>query len=156
MNKMGRTLYSCGAPRHSWSKGKQFGDEVKDYELEGAPSDSVSALQFSGKSCPFLGLSAASWDETVRFWRVDLDECLAIPKAMTKLSSPALDTSWNEDGTKIYVGDCEGKILVWDLMTDKVTQVGSHEKGVRSCHLVAGSAASYLMTTSWDKTVKVS
>ncbi|KAH8320823.1 hypothetical protein KR067_010697, partial [Drosophila pandora] len=137
-----------------WLRGKRFGDEVKDYELDGAPSDSVSALQFSGKSCPYLGLSAASWDETVRFWRIDRDECVAIPKAMTKLSSPPLDTSWNEDGTRIYVGDCEGKLLAWDLMTDKVTQVGSHEKGVRSCHLVAGSATSYLMTTSWDKSVK--
>ncbi|KAH8327305.1 hypothetical protein KR074_009751, partial [Drosophila pseudoananassae] len=135
-------------------KSKQFGDELKDYKLGGAPTDSVSALEFSGPYCSFLGLSVASWDETVRFWRIDQEECEAVPKAMTKLNSPPLDTSWNDDGTRIYVGDCEGNVMEWDLVTDKVLQVGRHKKGVCSCHLVSGPAASYLMTTSWDKTVK--
>nr|XP_017096536.2 protein Rae1 [Drosophila bipectinata] len=146
--------FSDGGGFRLSTRSKKFGDEVKDYELGGAPTDSVSALEFSGPSCSFLGLSAASWDGTVRFWRIDQEKCEAVPKAMTKLNSPPLDTSWSDDGTGIHVGDCEGNVVTWDLMTDKVLQLGRHSKGVRSCHSVTGSGSSYLMTTSWDKTVK--
>ncbi|KAH8401125.1 hypothetical protein KR009_003167, partial [Drosophila setifemur] len=129
-------------------------EPLKDYEVIEAPKDTVTSLEFTSKTCSFVGLCAASWDDTIRLWDVQMASGEATPMVMKNLSHTAFSTTWNPDGTKIYLGDCMGKVFVWDLASEKMSELGSHAKGVKSCHLVTGNQSSYLMTASWDKTVK--
>ncbi|XP_022223006.2 protein Rae1 [Drosophila obscura] len=118
------------------------------------PSDSVSGLEFSPKTVPWIGLCAASWDHTVRIWKVEPSSEITTPKGLQKLTASPLDVSWNGEGNRIYACDSLGGVFQWDLQANHVSKVGSHASGVRACHWLSTPNASLLMTGSWDKTAK--
>jgi len=71
---------------------------------------------------------------------------------MKSLDGVPLDAAWNDSGSKIYLADTNGSVIEWDLESNQLRKVGAHDQGARTCHWVG----SYLMTTSWDKTIRVS
>ncbi|KAH8355242.1 hypothetical protein KR093_009397, partial [Drosophila rubida] len=122
-----------------------------DYEVKTPPSDAVSALEFSPAPGNFL--CAASWDQTARIWQVEMNG-MTTPRCYCKLNSPVLDISWSDDGFKVYLCTSGHEVHQWDLQSNQLTQIGSHEAGVRSCHWIKSPHYACLMTGSWDKTVK--
>ncbi|XP_017053730.1 protein Rae1 [Drosophila ficusphila] len=122
--------------------------EQKDYELPFPPSDSVSALEFMPSSKSWNGICAGSWDQSVRVWEVQSDK--AVDKLMKPLDGIPLDAAWHGSGAKVFLAETTGAVLDWDMESNKLTKVGAHKKGARTCHW----AENFLMTTSWDKTVK--
>ncbi|KAH8358031.1 hypothetical protein KR084_000126 [Drosophila pseudotakahashii] len=122
--------------------------QQKDYELPDPPTDSISALEFVPRSSSWNALCAASWDKSVSVWEVQADK--VVPKAKKFLDGVALDAAWNDSGSKIYVADTSGAVIEWDLESNQLAKVGAHERGARTCHWLG----SYLMTTSWDKTIR--
>lgn len=47
-------------------------------------------------------------------------------------------------------------VRAFDLATGQSVQVGSHDAPVKCCRWVDAPSGGYLVTGSWDKTIKVS
>ncbi|KAM8713638.1 hypothetical protein ACLKA7_013889 [Drosophila subpalustris] len=98
-----------------------------DYEVSMPPSDSISALEFSPAPSNFL--CAASWDQTVLIWSVEMSG-VTTPKISCNVRAPAMDSN-------------------------QLIRLGVHDAGVRSCHWIKSATFRCLMTESWDKTLKI-
>ena len=46
-------------------------------------------------------------------------------------------------------------VKCWDLATNQSVQVAQHDGPVKTCHWVKAPNYTALMTSSWDKTLKV-
>lgn len=55
----------------------------------------------------------------------------------------------------MFIASCDKQVKCWDLGSDQVMQVAQHDAAVKTCHWVKNNSNSYLMTGSWDKTLKV-
>lgn len=49
---------------------------------------------------------------------------------------------------------CNKQVRMWDLCSNKSIQVGVHDAPIKTCHWIKTPNHSYLMTGSWDKTLK--
>lgn len=127
----------------------------QDIEVCEPPSDSISALEFVPTRSTWSKLAAASWDQSVRVWDVQTDQGTAIPRCMHMMDSPVLDIAWNEEGSQLFMGDGAGKVHGLDLATNTASRIGDHAAGVSCCNLMVTPIGTFLMTASWDKTVKV-
>ncbi|VDM56322.1 unnamed protein product [Angiostrongylus costaricensis] len=79
-------------------------------------------------------------------------------KAQQNIPAPILDLSWTDDGTKIFISTGDKEVRLWDLASNQVAVVGTHDAPVKTCHWIKGFALgnnySCLMTGSWDKTLR--
>jgi len=123
-------------------------------EVSGAPEDTVQDLKFSPvvQNSPMF-LAAGSWDNTVRIWQVSESGAVEA-KAMQNVGAPVLSIDWTEDSTKLFIAAADKQARLWDLASNQVTVVGTHDQPIRSCHWITSPAYSCLMTGSWDKTLK--
>lgn len=56
----------------------------------------------------------------------------------------------------MFIASCDKQVKCWDLGSDQVVQVAQHDAAVKTCHWVKNNTTTaYLMTGSWDKTLKV-
>nr|XP_016927543.1 mRNA export factor [Drosophila suzukii] len=131
-----------------YQSNQKSAEQKKVYELPDPPTDSVSALEFAPGTSSWNAIFAGSWDKSVRIWEVQSDK--VEPKVMKSLDGVPLDAAWNDSGSKIYLADTNGSVIEWDLESNQLRKVGAHDQGARTCHWVG----SYLMTTSWDKTIR--
>jgi len=60
-----------------------------------------------------------------------------------------------QDGGKIFIASADRQARVWDLTSNQVATVGSHDQPIKTCHWIKGATYSCLMTGSWDKTLRV-
>ncbi|PIO68873.1 WD domain, G-beta repeat protein [Teladorsagia circumcincta] len=58
------------------------------------------------------------------------------------------------DGTKIFIAAGDKEVRLWDLASNQVAVVGTHDGPVKTCHWIKGNNYSCLMTGSWDKTLR--
>lgn len=59
-----------------------------------------------------------------------------------------------QDGSKVFIASADKQARLWDLASNQVAVVGTHDQPIKSCHWITSSAYSCLMTGSWDKTLK--
>jgi len=74
------------------------------------------------------------------------------PMAAHEHKAPVLCAAFNTDGSKVFSGDCANEVLMWDLQTENVQQVGSHDAPCKEVSWV--DEISLLLTSSWDKTLR--
>uniref|UniRef100_A0A7E4WDY3 WD_REPEATS_REGION domain-containing protein n=1 Tax=Panagrellus redivivus TaxID=6233 RepID=A0A7E4WDY3_PANRE len=119
-----------------------------------APEDTVQSLKFNpvAANTPIY-LASGSWDNTVRVWQVS-DSGAVEPKAMQNVGAPVMSIDWFDDSSKIFMACADKQARVWDLASNQVAVVGTHDQPIRSCHWITSPAYSCLMTTSWDKTIR--
>ncbi|KAE9420498.1 hypothetical protein Angca_003019 [Angiostrongylus cantonensis] len=126
---------------------------VEDIAVDGSPDDTVQVLRFSPNTNEKPLLAAGSWDGIVRVWMVnDNGQCEG--KAQQNIPAPILDLSWTDDGTKIFISTGDKEVRLWDLASNQVAVVGTHDAPVKTCHWIKGNNYSCLMTGSWDKTLR--
>lgn len=124
----------------------------RDFEVAGAPTDSISSISFSPKSNLFV---ASSWDKKVYLYDAAADALSCTAKGSTTHEGPALCAAWNNDGTKIYSGGTDCKARCWDLEggdTATSIQVAQHGAGITKMSWIEEMKA--LLTGSWDKSLK--
>ncbi|KAE9549554.1 hypothetical protein FO519_007234 [Halicephalobus sp. NKZ332] len=123
-------------------------------EIPGAPEDTVQDLKFSPvlQNSPIF-LASGSWDSTVRIWQVNESGSVEA-KAMQNLGAPVLSIDWTEDGSKVFIASADKQARLWDLASNQVAVVGTHDEPIRSCHWINSPSYSCLMTASWDKKLK--
>jgi mRNA export factor len=119
----------------------------KDLEVNGVPGDGISSLSFSPKANFLIG---TSWDNSAYCWEVNSGG--AHGKASTNIGAPILCSSWNPDGTGVFLGGCDKTVKLWDLASNATRQVAAHDAPVRHCAYIA--AMNLLVTGSWDKTLR--
>ncbi|VDO25882.1 unnamed protein product [Haemonchus placei] len=125
----------------------------RSIKVEGSPDDTVQVLRFSPNPNEKPLLAAGSWDGVVRVWMVnDNGQCEG--KAQQNIPAPILDLSWTDDGTKIFIAAGDKEVRLWDLASNQVAVVGTHDGPVKTCHWIKGNNYSCLMTGSWDKTLR--
>lgn len=61
-----------------------------------------------------------------------------------------------QDGTKVFMASCDKTVKCWDLASNQSLQVAQHDGPVKTCHWIKAPNYQALMTSSWDKTLKVS
>lgn len=74
---------------------------------------------------------------------------------MQSMTMPILDISWIDDGTKVFMASCDKQVTCWDLGSNQTAVVAQHDAPVNTCHWIKAPSYSCLMTSSWDKTLKV-
>ena len=119
-----------------------------DAEIPNAATDGISCVTWSPVSNHLI---AGSWDSQVRCWEVQPNGTSA-PKAGTPVGGPVLCASWSADGARAYVGRCDQKAYLWDLATNKTSQVAQHSQPVKNIFWV--QEMNCCVTASWDKTIK--
>ncbi|KAF2461270.1 putative nuclear pore complex protein [Lineolata rhizophorae] len=127
------------------------GDTKNDVALNNPPSDSIQDISWSPAS--EMHLSVASWDKTVRVYEV-LASGGSEGKAMLNFEQPVLNTCWSSDGTKVFGGSADKTARMLDLQSMGAQQVAQHDEPVRCTNMCKINGADYLVTGSWDKTVK--
>uniref|UniRef100_A0AC35TMT5 WD_REPEATS_REGION domain-containing protein n=1 Tax=Rhabditophanes sp. KR3021 TaxID=114890 RepID=A0AC35TMT5_9BILA len=127
---------------------------TNDIEVTNAPEDACSSLKFSPyvQNQPTL-LAAGGWDNTVRIWQVQ-DSGVTEAKLMQNIGAPVLDISWFDDGSKLFIAGADNQARVWDLASNQLAVVGTHDDAVSTCDWITCSSYSCLMTGSWDKTLR--
>ncbi|XP_037948335.1 mRNA export factor-like [Teleopsis dalmanni] len=126
---------------------------MNDFKVEIGPTDTISALEFGPSVLQKNLLLAGGWDNTVRCWDVKQNGS-TVAKGMKNLKAPVLDVCWTDVGDKVFIASTNTQIKMWDLASDKVTTVGTHEAPIKTCHWIKSPNYSCLMTGSWDKTLK--
>jgi len=89
-------------------------------------------------------------DCKVRIWEVT--DSGPVPKIAVPADDPVLSSCWNEDGSKVFFGGCDCKVVMWDPASSNVVQVAVHEKPVKVVKWI--SQHKVIMTGSWDNTLK--
>ncbi|CAD6186110.1 unnamed protein product [Caenorhabditis auriculariae] len=124
-----------------------------DILVEGAPDDTVQVLRFSPSTTEKPLLAAGSWDGVVRVWMIN-DNGQSDGKAQQNIPAPVLDLAWTEDGSKIFIAAADKDVRLWDLASNQVAVVGTHDGPVKTCHWINGNNYQCLMTGSYDKTLR--
>uniref|UniRef100_A0AC35F4N3 Mitotic checkpoint protein and poly(A)+ RNA export protein n=1 Tax=Panagrolaimus sp. PS1159 TaxID=55785 RepID=A0AC35F4N3_9BILA len=123
-------------------------------EVPHAPDDTVQDLKFNPVSTNTpIFLAAGSWDNTVRIWQVNENGTVEA-KAMQNINAPVLSIDWMEDSSKVFIAGADKQARVWDLASNQVAIVGTHDQPIRTCHWITSPQYSCLMTGSWDQTLK--
>ncbi|KIJ52368.1 hypothetical protein M422DRAFT_222885 [Sphaerobolus stellatus SS14] len=130
--------------------GKPAATAVKDTEVSDPPTDSISCIAWS----PVADyLAVGSWDCNVRIYEV-APNGQTQGKAMYTHEGPVLDVCWTKDGTKVISGSADKTARAYDMATGQATQVAAHDEAIKCCRWADAPAGGYLVTGSWDKTMK--
>jgi mRNA export factor len=85
--------------------------------------------------------------------RDNLVRCWDINNAATPLlgtnahEGPVLSIDFNGDGTKIFSGGCDNKVVCWDLLANKPLLTGEHDAAVKYVHWLEERHC--LISASW-------
>lgn len=60
-----------------------------------------------------------------------------------------------KDGSKVFMASCDKTVKAWDLASNQAIQVAAHDAPIKSCHFIKAPNYQAVMTSSWDKTIKV-
>lgn len=129
---------------------------MKDFEVQSAPDDSVSSLQFSPATLPNNYLIGGSWDNNVRCWEMQIQgtQVQSVLRAQQTHQGPVLDVAWSDDGSKVFTASCDKTAKMWDLTSNQFVQIAQHDAPVKTIHWIKAPNYSCVMTGSWDKTLK--
>ncbi|XP_067121988.1 mRNA export factor-like [Centruroides vittatus] len=123
-----------------------------DIEVTEPSKDTISCLAFTPVQTQNF-LVSGSWDNELRCWEIR-DDGSSIPKAIQFHQKPVLDITWSSDGTKLFSASCDETVNMWDLNTNQLIRIGQHKSSVKTVDFVTSSRYSYIMTGSWDRTLK--
>ncbi|KAI8344821.1 WD40-repeat-containing domain protein [Chlamydoabsidia padenii] len=123
--------------------------DPKDFEVANAPTDGISAMDFSTQA-DFLAVS--SWDNQVRIYEVQ-QSGNTIPKAAYSHDGPVLDVTWSKDGTKLVSGGADKAGRLFDVNTGQSSQIAEHAEPIK-CVKFIDQGQNIVATGSWDKTLK--
>lgn len=127
-----------------------------DPTLSNPPNDSVQCLEWSPRANL---VCAGSWDNELRVWEVQHQQAQVHSQVkadsanqQNKHTGAILDVAWDSTGGKVFSASADKTVKMWDLNTQQFTQIGAHDKAVKTCHFIP--ALNVVMTGGWDKCVK--
>lgn len=132
-----------------------FPDNWNPIEVQGAPDDTITSLNFSPKVNNGMAFfCASSWANDIRLWEMNTNTGACTPKAQQNHNMPVLDTCWSTDGTKIYTACADKTANCWDIGANTFTQVAAHDEPISTINIINVNGNDVLMTGSWDKKLR--
>lgn len=131
---------------------------VPDIVLPNSPADTVSSLHFAPRAAGSTEadyLAATAWDGSVSVYEVSTSgQC--VPRAKSAHAAPVLCSAWSADGSSVISGGCDNSVRLWNVATNQMLPVGTHEAPVRAVFdlSAADTHVPQICSGSWDKTVK--
>jgi cell cycle arrest protein BUB3 len=134
-----------------------------DYNLPLPPNDPVSSLTFNPNPSKANELLVASWDKTVRFYRL-VSSSQAASSSAEQLSSQVqlvhtfqheaavLDVCWISD-TLAASGGLDRRVRLLNLVTGQSNIIGKHDAAISRVRY--SSTTNLLLSSSWDASLKV-
>ncbi|KAG0227212.1 hypothetical protein BGW42_003103 [Actinomortierella wolfii] len=116
-----------------------------EYELYEPPSDGISSVVFHPSKPEILLVS--SWDKSVRLYDVSKNQ----QKSRYDHQAAVLDCCFGED-MNAYSGGLDKVVRMHDFATNTGRVLGSHGDAVRAMEY--STANNFLVTGSWDKTIR--
>jgi mRNA export factor len=120
---------------------------TEDALVVNSPAEGISSLSFSPTQDVLV---ASCWDKKVYAWGYQGGQTQA--KALTEYKAPVLCTSFSDDGSQVFSGDCENKAMMWNLQTNQQQQVGVHQAPIKECFWI--KEKKLLVTGGWDKCLR--
>ncbi|CAI5438259.1 unnamed protein product [Caenorhabditis angaria] len=142
-----------GSTSNNSSTNNSNNSTADDFFIEGAPDDTIQVIKFSPQPQDKPMIACGSWDGTIRVWMYN-DAGNFEGKAQQNVNAPVLDISWTDDGSKIFIAAADKDVRLWDLASNQIAVVGTHDGPVKTCHWINGNNYQCLMTGSYDKTLR--
>lgn len=141
-------------PDQKWPN--HLGNEIKPVEIQGAPSDTVSALNFTRQKVDnnLTYIAASSWSGETRVWEINTSNLQTQAKSENKQNAPVFDNCWSLCGKKVYLACADNKAYAWDLGSNQTTQIAQHNEPISCIKVLQINNMEIVMTGSWDKTLK--
>lgn len=118
-----------------------------DIQISPPLADGISSLSFSPRANILV---ATSWDNNAYCWEIT-QAGQANARASTTHTAPILCSSWNADGSAIYLGGCDKAVKLWTLATNQSQQVAAHDAPIRHCAFIPD--INLLVTGGWKSSV---
>ena len=120
-------------------------ENERDYKTNMGFTDCISSISYNPQTKEML--AGSSWDKSLRAFNMS-----TLSTVSTTLPAPILSCAWLSTGTSVAAGCCDNMVRVWDVSSNKVTDVGRHGQPV-SRVLPYQQNPSILFSTSWDGTL---
>lgn len=119
------------------------------YQVANCPTDTISSIDWSPTA---NHLVATSWDCSINVYEIDDIGKNSKPLLSQNSNFPTLCSSFGPTGSSILFGGCDKAAHLWDLQSNSVTQVASHNEPISFCSFVPQH--NMVCTGSWDGTLK--
>ncbi|OCB91027.1 WD40 repeat-like protein [Sanghuangporus baumii] len=120
--------------------------DKEQYALKSPPFDSISSVKFSPTNPTHL--LASSWDTTVRFYDVTVNE----QRCKFDHRAAVLDCCFSSDGMHGFSGGLDTSVREFDLETENFRHLGQHDSAVS--RLVYAKPLNQVISGSWDRTLR--
>ncbi|KAL5512636.1 hypothetical protein ACEPAG_3289 [Sanghuangporus baumii] len=120
--------------------------DKEQYTLNSPPFDSISSVKFSPTNPTHL--LASSWDTTVRFYDVTVNE----QRCKFDHRAAVLDCCFSSDGKHGFSGGLDTSVREFDLETENFRHLGQHDSAVS--RLVYAKSLNQVISGSWDRTLR--
>lgn len=126
--------------------------QAGDVEVTNPPSDSISSIAWS-PAADFLAVGG--WDSDVRVYEIGPNGQNQ-GKFSYSHQAPVLSVCWNREGNKVFSGGTDNAARMLDLAGNSSTpqQVAGHDAPVKAVRWIDSPQGGFLVTGSWDKTIK--
>ncbi|KAF0992097.1 hypothetical protein HZS_3345, partial [Henneguya salminicola] len=124
----------------------------KYFSLVNPPLDSVTKLRFS----KFHGniLAVASWDGTVRLWKISPQTNNMIFYYSLNVKGCILDLEWTKEG-RLILAHSDGTISLLDITSRTAEVIGKHNGPVKSVTECSVGNSNLILSGSYDGSVKI-
>lgn len=112
------------------------------------PADTVQSLKWAPSQQGLL--CAGAWNGSTSIWEVN-STGQSIAKLQVTQNDPVLSVSWKSDCSSVFIGGTDNQAKVWDINSNQVRTVGTHQAPVRE--VLWCENINHLITGSWDGSV---
>jgi mRNA export factor len=116
----------------------EYKNDIKLDQNSPPLADSISSISWAYNIGPIF--AATSWDGSLKIYEVSQAQFgpSIIEKVSYKFQSPLTKCCWNYENNQIYFGAANGMVKSYDVNSGNVLDVGKHNAGVSSLHVIPG------------------
>lgn len=113
-----------------------YGKDIKPDQNNPPLPQSLSSIAWSPSISTVF--AATFWDGSLKLFEITQSQIgLSITERISfKHNYPALKCTWNNEGSQVYVGMADGLIKSFDINSQNIQDVGSHNSAISSLHMV--------------------
>lgn len=139
------------APAAAGASGSQL-----EIPMTRAGADTIQHISWAPTTAQDL-IASAHWDNKVTVWSIGRAPTGAPTSSSgvgeQDFGAPVMETVWQSDSTGLFAGGCNKKLQHWNLATNTVQDVGTHDAPIKSVSMLHNH--NLVVTGGWDRAIKV-
>lgn len=88
----------------------------------------------------------------VRVWEIN-NQGQSNPSGEQAHAAPVLSCAWNPQGNQVATGVADKSVMLWDLGSNQMKQIGGHDAPVKEVHYFTAGNSQMVVSGSWDRTI---